>query len=130
LDSGLVDDYFRLQIRKTDTSRHPPLVLILKPGINRNIILAAAKKLRIIQGYENIYIRPDLTFVERVRDKELRKARDEYNSEEQKRNLPFRWRIKDNHIYRADLRDLKKSKSETKEPAETAINSIKRKKSA
>lgn len=105
MDNKQVEYCFRLRTRTTDTSRPAPLVLALKPGFNRNSILAVARKLKSVQGYENVYIKPDLTFIERQREKELRQVRDEYNTHEQKSNLPYQWRIRRNNVYRMTLND-------------------------
>jgi hypothetical protein len=103
IDSRLVDNCFRLRTRATD--RPVPLVLSLKPNTNKNNILAAARRLRYVRGYENIYIKPDLTLVEEQRERELRLIRDEYNNEETSRNLPFRSRIRRNDVYRTEIHD-------------------------
>ncbi len=62
-------------------------------------VLFAAKSLRGIEGYKNIYLGPDLTEAERLLDFQLRKKRNEMNNKLEK-DSPFRYAIRGNQIVR------------------------------
>ena len=63
----------------------------------RNPLLLAAKKLRVLEQYKTVYISPDLTDAERLDDYNLRKQRDEMNRSREA-DTPFRYAIRGNSI--------------------------------
>ena len=105
VDEKAIQHTNRFKISEKNNGRTPPIQIILKQDINRNSILAAAKKLNFTNGFKGIYINPDLTESERLLDKQLRSKRNELNIEELKNNKPFRWGVRGDKVIRFAKRD-------------------------
>ena len=83
---------------KTKSHEKPgPVLVILNEVSERNPILSKAKLLREMPNYKSVFISPDLTDAERMEDFELRKKRDQMNSERQV-DAPFRFAIRGSAI--------------------------------
>ncbi len=52
-----------------------PISIKLNESLNRNKILALGKNLKGIETWKGVYINPDLTYAERVLNKQLRNKR-------------------------------------------------------
>ena len=85
----------RLKSKKED--KPCPILVGLSEQSERNPLLLAAKKLRVLEQYKTVYISPDLTDAERLDDYNLRKQRDEMNRSREA-DTPFRYAIRGNSI--------------------------------
>jgi len=90
----------RFNSKQSGSSNSPPVLVKLASNVNRIEVLAAAKNLRNVPGYERVYVNQDMTDSERVLEKQLRQRRNELNEEEASKNQPFRWAIRGNTLKR------------------------------
>ncbi|RNA20210.1 RNA-directed DNA polymerase from mobile element jockey-like [Brachionus plicatilis] len=90
------------RFRQTNSKSVPPIFIHLKKGVDRNGVLAEAKKLRKTEGYAGVYICPDRTECERRLDKQLNERWEVLNKEEESKNegRHYRWVIRGNELRR------------------------------
>ncbi|CAF1088955.1 unnamed protein product [Brachionus calyciflorus] len=67
----------------SNSNRPPPILIQLHSDGDRPVILKAAKKLRKLTEYSEVFINPDMTEAERILDKKRRE--DQYNLNQQER---------------------------------------------
>jgi hypothetical protein len=65
-----------------NSNRAPPILIQLCGDGDRSVILKAAKELRKLTEYKDIYINPDMTDAERILDKKRREDRFSLNERE------------------------------------------------
>jgi hypothetical protein len=71
------------RFRSTNVGSRPPPVLVqLINESDKFAVLKAAKELRKIDGYKDVYINPDMTQAERILDKQMRESRYQLNQRE------------------------------------------------
>lgn len=115
-DENKVDELFRkikvntnliIKTRRFNSkqnSKYPaPILVELSSEKDKISVLAAAKSLRDLSEYKNVYINPDLTESQRAIQKELIELRKSKNEDEKRNNQPFRWGIRGNQVRRFKL---------------------------
>lgn len=85
------------RLRSKDPKKEAPILLELKNGVNRNLVLKSAQKLRDNKETKNIYFNPDLTQAQKLQDYNLRKERNDKNKDLPE-NSPFRYGIRGNQV--------------------------------
>ena len=85
------------RLKTKNPSKFRPIVVEFKTKENRNDIISASKRLREKPEFKDVYINPDLTYVQRQFDKVLRKERDDKNAK-LSTGSPFRWGIRGNQV--------------------------------
>ena len=75
------------RIGRKDNNKTRPLKVTLESEDTRNQILSQAKELRNLEAYEEIFLKRDMTPMERDEDKKLRQERDKKNDEDQKKGV-------------------------------------------
>ena len=81
----------------------------LSEGSDRYKVIAAAKKLRSLAEFKNVYINPDRTEAERELERQLRQKRDTLNKEEEEKPNEGR------HCIFEEINCLRLTKSPTRE---------------
>ena len=77
----------------------------LSEGSDRYKVIAAAKKLRSLAEFKNVYINPDRTEAERELERQLRQKRDTLNKEEEEKPNEGRhciWYIRGDKLFKTD----------------------------
>ena len=72
------------RFRQTDPNKPAPIFVRLSEGSDRYKVIAAAKKLRSVTEFRNVFINPDRTEAERELDRQLRQRRGLLNKEVRK----------------------------------------------
>ena len=73
------------RFRQIDVSKPAPIFVRLSEGSDMYKVIAAAKKLRSLAEFKNVYINPDRTEAERELERQLRQKRDTLNKEKEEK---------------------------------------------
>ncbi len=83
---------------KQDSNRTPIVVIELDDDELRNKLPFAAKNLKMLDNFKNVYLNADMTVCERARYNDLRRERDEKNKKET--GNAHRWTIRNDTTVR------------------------------
>ena len=100
VDKNIIDHVRRFRPSKKDAMNIEPVFVRIKDGEDRMRVVAAAKKLRKLEGNRGVFICPDRTLCERRLDKQLREERDALNqtSAGSEEGRQYRFVIRDGEV--------------------------------
>ena len=124
-DKGFIERTFRAlkidvkkikfirRFRSNPTNNRPPPILIqLSSENDRQIVLSAAKDLRKLSEYKDVFINPDLTEAQRILNKQLREDRKKLNQKEIENSSNIRYGIGRNGFRKYTVQESSESISD------------------